>query len=268
MSSRPRPRHVRRHERLPRKRARSLSSRRMPWCWSPRPRSITGSDPGTPGERYQVVVHVDADVLADAEAPGQSVVEGGARVSAETSQRLACDASRVEMRHDADGVIVEVSARTRTIPTALRRALVYRDHGCCFPGCDLPFGQAHPINHVGSGRAHDPAESRPAMPPASSRGSRRRLPGRPPGEWRAAIPLAERRCAARMSRRRRRRPTTRRQMFGPGTPRRDISPPAHGQHQSGTGNPWTSAGRSTFYIPWPPVTDTASPPAGARRSSA
>ena len=48
-----------------------------------------GIDPGTPGERYQVAVHVDAGVLADAEASGQSVVEGGARVSAETSQRLA-----------------------------------------------------------------------------------------------------------------------------------------------------------------------------------
>ena len=49
-------------------------------------------DPGAPGERYQVVVHVDADVLADADHPGQSVLEDGARVSAETSQRLACDA--------------------------------------------------------------------------------------------------------------------------------------------------------------------------------
>jgi hypothetical protein len=28
-----------------------------------------GIDPGTPSERYQVVVHVDAEVLADAEAP-------------------------------------------------------------------------------------------------------------------------------------------------------------------------------------------------------
>jgi hypothetical protein len=44
-----------------------------------------GIDPGTPGEHYQVVVHVDAAVLADAEAAGQSVVEGGARVSAGTS---------------------------------------------------------------------------------------------------------------------------------------------------------------------------------------
>src|SRR5216117_4294970 len=31
-----------------------------------------GIDPGAPGERYQVVVHVDAPVLADADAPGQS----------------------------------------------------------------------------------------------------------------------------------------------------------------------------------------------------
>jgi hypothetical protein len=52
-------------------------------------------DPGAPGERYQVVVHVDAPVLADPAAPGQSLVEGGARVSAETSRRLACDARRV-----------------------------------------------------------------------------------------------------------------------------------------------------------------------------
>ena len=40
-------------------------------------------DPGAPGERYQVVVHVDAPVLADPAAPGQSVLEGGTRVSAE-----------------------------------------------------------------------------------------------------------------------------------------------------------------------------------------
>ncbi len=110
-----------------------------------------GIDPGTPGERYQVVVHVDADVLADAEAPGQSVMEGGTRVSAETSQRMACDASRVVMRHDADGRTVEVGARTRTIPPALRRALLHRDQGCRFPGCGLPFVQAHHIHHWAQG---------------------------------------------------------------------------------------------------------------------
>jgi hypothetical protein len=78
-----------------------------------------GLDPGAPGERYQVVVHVDAEVLADPDASGQSVLEDGGHVPAGTSQRLACDASRVVMRHDADGRIVEVGARTRTIPPAL-----------------------------------------------------------------------------------------------------------------------------------------------------
>jgi hypothetical protein len=53
-----------------------------------------GLDPGAPGERYQVVVHVDATVLADLDQADQSVLEDGARVSSETSRRLACDASR------------------------------------------------------------------------------------------------------------------------------------------------------------------------------
>jgi Domain of unknown function (DUF222)/HNH endonuclease len=110
-----------------------------------------GIDPGAPGERYQVVVHVDAQVLADADAPGQSVLEGGARVPAGTSQRLACDASRVVMRYDGDGRITEVGARTRTIPPALRRALQHRDKGCRFPGCGLPFGQGHHIRHWAHG---------------------------------------------------------------------------------------------------------------------
>jgi hypothetical protein len=45
---------------------------------------------------------------------GQSVLEDGAHVPAGTSQRLACDASRVVMRHDPEGRVVEVGARTGT----------------------------------------------------------------------------------------------------------------------------------------------------------
>jgi hypothetical protein len=110
-----------------------------------------GLDPGAPGERYQVVVHVDADVLADAEAPGQSVLEEGAPFPGETSRRLACDASRVVMRHGRDGRVVEVDARTRTIPPAIRRALHHRDRGCRFPGCGVRFGQGHHIRHWAHG---------------------------------------------------------------------------------------------------------------------
>jgi hypothetical protein len=110
-----------------------------------------GVDPGAPGERYQVVVHVDAPVLAEPDAPGQSALEDGTRVSAETSRRVACDASRVVMQHGRDGRVVEVAARTRTIPPALRRALHYRDRGCRFPGCGSRFGQGHDICHWAQG---------------------------------------------------------------------------------------------------------------------
>jgi 5-methylcytosine-specific restriction endonuclease McrA len=110
-----------------------------------------GIDPGAPGERYQVVVHVDLPVLTDPDAPGQSVLDDGAHVSAETAQRLACDASRVVMQHDSHGRILEVGARTRTIPPALRRALQHRDRGCRFPGCGLRFGQGHHIRHWAHG---------------------------------------------------------------------------------------------------------------------
>src|SRR3989454_7658850 len=110
-----------------------------------------GIDPGAPGERYQVVVHVDAAALADPDQAGQSVLEDGARVPAGTSQRLACDASRVVMRHDADGRLLEVGARTRTIPTALLRPIHHRDQGCRFPGCGVRFGQGHHLHHWAQG---------------------------------------------------------------------------------------------------------------------
>jgi Domain of unknown function (DUF222)/HNH endonuclease len=110
-----------------------------------------GIDPGAPGERYQVVVHVDAPVLEDPDQPGQSVLEDGVRVPAGTSQRLACDAGRVVMQHDADGRVVDIGTRTRTIPPALRRALHHRDRACRFPGCYARFGQGHHIRHWAHG---------------------------------------------------------------------------------------------------------------------
>jgi len=110
-----------------------------------------GLDPGAPGERYQVVVHIDAPVLADPDQPGQCVLEDGGGVSAETSRRLACDASRVVMRHDEEGRLREIGARTRTIPPALRRALQHRDRGCRFPGCGVRVGQGHHLHHWAQG---------------------------------------------------------------------------------------------------------------------
>src|SRR3989454_4536899 len=97
------------------------------------------------------VVHVDASALADPDQPGQSLLETGARVSAETSRRIACDASGVVMQHGRDGRAVEVGTRTRTIPPAIRRALHHRDRACRFPGCGVRFGQGHHIRHWANG---------------------------------------------------------------------------------------------------------------------
>src|SRR5437899_8986235 len=72
-------------------------------------------------------------------------------VPAETSRRLACDATRVVMQHDVNGRVTEVGARTRTIPPAIRRALHHRDRGCRFPGCGVRFGQGHHIRHWANG---------------------------------------------------------------------------------------------------------------------
>ena len=108
-------------------------------------------DRGTAGDRYQVVVHVDADGLAsDAEA-GQSTLEDGIGVSAETSRRLACDASKVVMTHTRDGTVLDVGRKTRTIPPAIRRALTARDRRCRFPGCEAYHCDAHHVRHWSDG---------------------------------------------------------------------------------------------------------------------
>ena len=47
--------------------------------------------------------------------------------------------------------MLDVGRRTRTVPSALRRALEARDRGCRFPGCGLRFTDAHHIVHWADG---------------------------------------------------------------------------------------------------------------------
>jgi len=110
-------------------------------------------DRGTAGDRYQVVMHVEGDVLQVDGDAGQAVLEdsGGSHVSAEPSQRIACDASLVQMSHDADGSVLDVGRKTRTIPPAIRRALAARDRQCRFPGCVARHCDAHHIHHWAKG---------------------------------------------------------------------------------------------------------------------
>ena len=135
----------------------------------PEPRSELGprSEPeapisGTRAERYQVVLHVDPDTLAEEGEPGRSELEDGTRISAETSRRLSCDTSLVRLTRAPNGspdgsgdghrgLALNVGRRTRTISPALRRALDARDRGCRFPGCGLRFTEAHHVVHWADG---------------------------------------------------------------------------------------------------------------------
>ena len=107
---------------------------------------------GRRAERFQVVVHVDGEALETGSSDGHAVVaDSGQRVSAETSRRLTCDSGLVALRHDGSGGVLDVGRRTRTVSSAIRRALEHRDRVCRFPGCDNRFCDAHHVRHWADG---------------------------------------------------------------------------------------------------------------------
>lgn len=107
-----------------------------------------GAEGLTPGERHQVVVHVDAAVLADPTQDGRAEGEDGPALAVETVRRLLCDGSIVSIAEDADGNPLDIGRKTRAIPRALRRALKARDKGCRFPGCTNPrWVDGHHVVH-------------------------------------------------------------------------------------------------------------------------
>ena len=115
---------------------------------SPRPTEPAGREPADVGRRPFAAT-------ADARMTGHAALDDadGLRVSAETSRRMACDAAAVVMRHSADGAILDVGHKTRTIPPALRRALQARDRQCRFPGCHARRCDAHHVQHWADGGA-------------------------------------------------------------------------------------------------------------------
>jgi Domain of unknown function (DUF222)/HNH endonuclease len=105
----------------------------------------------SPGDRQQIIVHVDAHTLREGGA-GRCEFEDGPAMAAETARRMACDASTVHMEEDEAGEPLNIGRKSRTIPPALRRALKSRDQGCRFPGCpNFRYVDAHHIHHWAQG---------------------------------------------------------------------------------------------------------------------
>jgi hypothetical protein len=111
-----------------------------------------GLKPSERSEAYQIMVHVDAKVLEDPLQEGQSELETGNRVSAESSRRLACHAPVVTVTHGPDGDVLHVGRKTRKVSSRLWRALRTRDRTCQFPGCAKTSRlAAHHIEHWANG---------------------------------------------------------------------------------------------------------------------
>ena len=110
--------------------------------------------------------HISAETLEVSEAAfervapetdldaGLAVIKhaGGLHLGREAARRVACDAGIVVLRHAADGQVLDVGRRTRTVPSAMRRALLSRDRGQCqFPGCESRHCDAHHVEHWADG---------------------------------------------------------------------------------------------------------------------
>jgi hypothetical protein len=62
----------------------------------------------------------------------------GTAVDATTLARLACDAAVHRVVMEGVSTVLDYGGTTRIIPASLWNALVVRDEGCRFPGCDRP----------------------------------------------------------------------------------------------------------------------------------
>ncbi len=114
-------------------------------------------DPSTLGPATAATAHVSAEIAPDTGTDvdgGLAVIEqvGGLHLGRETARRVGCDAGVVVLSHGTDGEVLDVGRRTRTVPSALRRALHSRDRGQCqFPGCESRRCDAHHVEHWADG---------------------------------------------------------------------------------------------------------------------
>ncbi len=101
-----------------------------------------GQAPTDHGVRPHVLVVIDADQLAAYRAGDRgALAHFGGSGQPVTGQEFAslladCDLSRIVL--DAADTPIEVSTTTRHVPIGLWRALLVRDGGCVWDGCDAP----------------------------------------------------------------------------------------------------------------------------------
>ncbi|MGW3887873.1 DUF222 domain-containing protein [Micromonospora chokoriensis] len=111
----------------------------------------TGELPDSGGDPAQIVVTTGYDTLTRQLSAG--ALDIGLEVTPDTVRRLACDATVLPAVLGGTGQVLDVGRQRRLVTGPLRRALVLRDGGCAFPGCDRPprWCAAHHIHHWADG---------------------------------------------------------------------------------------------------------------------
>lgn len=84
----------------------------------------------------RVIVTLDYDRL-HAAAAGAGLTLDGAQLSAGELRRLCCDAEIIPAVLGGPSDVLDVGRSERLVTRALRTALIIRDGGCAFPGCDV-----------------------------------------------------------------------------------------------------------------------------------
>jgi Domain of unknown function (DUF222)/HNH endonuclease len=92
--------------------------------------------PSDGGERPHVTVTIPYDPLT--QSLGTGTLDTDDPVTPEQARRLACDAQIMPVVLGGEGQILDVGRSRRLITGSLHKALVARDGGCAFPGCDRP----------------------------------------------------------------------------------------------------------------------------------
>ena len=109
-------------------------------------RSKNPARPSSSAERFQIHVELGGTPSTP------SHLRDGPGLQRAAIERLTCDASLVLHETDASGQPLNVGRKTRTVPGAIRRALLRRDRGCRFPGCShRRFVDAHHVRHWAHG---------------------------------------------------------------------------------------------------------------------
>jgi hypothetical protein len=91
--------------------------------------------PSTGGDRPRAIITVQYDDLV-AGIRGASLLGSREPVSPATARRIACSGELVPAVLGGPSVVLDVGRAVRLFSGSLRSALVLRDGGCVFPGCD------------------------------------------------------------------------------------------------------------------------------------